>query len=58
MKEYATIELVKELIDRINCGNCQLVGTSELNALMTTVEVELLNRYAVEQNAYPELSYD
>ena len=57
LQEMPTVYLVGETLKRIQAQDCQLVSTSELNALMSALEVEIINRYATELD-YPNIEMD
>ena len=57
LQEMPTVYLVGEALKRIQAQDCQLVSTSELNALMSALEVEIINRYATELD-YPTIEMD
>lgn len=57
LQEMPTVFLVGETLKRIQAQDCQLVATKELNALISALEIECVNRFADYVN-YPNIEMD
>ena len=61
LSQASTLDIVRELKSRIDAGFAPnmmplMIGAEELNALMTSIEVYLVNQYAEQCGYYPELT--
>ena len=53
-KNTPSVTLIGETLKRLQDQDCQLVSTTELNALMSALEAEIINRMAAYET-YPEI---